>query len=108
MRVAAGADGSTGDNSVALDIAALRSERSGASDLLRAVVVDTASRARSSEDLALGQEVVVQSFAAQRESISGVSLDEEASSLLQFQRSYQAAARVMTVVDEMTQTILSF
>lgn len=107
-RVVAGSDGSAADNGIALDIAALRAERSGAADMLHALVVDTASRARESEDLATGQGVIVQSFQAQRESVSGVSLDEEASALLQYQRSYQAAARVMTVVDEMTQTILSF
>ena len=46
-------------------------------------------------------------FRAQRESISGVSLDEEAANLLRFQRSYQAAAQVMTIADELAQTVLS-
>ena len=55
-----------------------------------------------------GQQVIVDSFVAQRESVSGVSLDEEAANLLRFQRSYQAAARIMTAADEMTQTLLAF
>ena len=37
---------------------------------------------------------------AQCESYSGVSLDEEATNLLVLQRSYQAAARLLTVIDE--------
>jgi len=108
VRVAAGADGAAGDNTVALDIAALRGDRDGAAAMLRSLVVDLGARARESEDLATGQSIVVDSFLAQRESISGVSLDEEAANLLRFQRSYQAAARIMTAVDEMTQTLLAF
>ncbi len=106
-RVAAGADGAPGDNTVALAIAALRDDRDGAVGILRSLVVDVGARARESEDLALGQDIVVSSFRAQRESISGVSLDEEAANLLRFQRSYQAAARIMTATDEMTQTLLA-
>jgi flagellar hook-associated protein 1 FlgK len=43
---------------------------------------------------------------AQRDSVSGVSLDEEAISLLQYQKAYEAAARFLRIADEMTQTIL--
>jgi flagellar hook-associated protein 1 FlgK len=41
-----------------------------------------------------------------REQISGVSLDEEAIYLLQFQRAYQAAARMIVVLDDLTKTTL--
>lgn len=106
-RVSAGLDGSPGDNTIALDIAALRNGNAGATGLLQSLIVDAGSRARESEDQAIGQAVIVNSFEAQRESISGVSLDEEAANLLRFQRSYQAAARIMMVADEMAQTVLS-
>lgn len=43
----------------------------------------------------------------QRESLSGVSLDEEAANMVRYQRSYQAATRLMTVVDEMLDTIIN-
>jgi flagellar hook-associated protein 1 FlgK len=42
-----------------------------------------------------------------REEVSGVSLDEEAAKLLQFQRSYEAAARLVKSLDEMTQSLIS-
>jgi len=45
------------------------------------------------------QSSILSDLSAQRESISGVSLDEEAVNLLQFQRSYQASARVIQVID---------
>jgi len=44
---------------------------------------------------------------AQRDAVSGVSLDEEAISLMQYQKSFEAAARFIKVADEMTQMILS-
>lgn len=106
-RVAVGSDGSPGDNSIALDLAALRDDQDGASALLRSLVADVGSRTRESQDLADGQAIVVNSYQAQRESVSGVSLDEEAANLLRFQRSYQAAARLVTTVDEMAQSLLA-
>jgi flagellar hook-associated protein 1 FlgK len=42
-----------------------------------------------------------------RNSVSGVSLDEEMTSLIQFQRAYQASARVINTLDEMLQTAIS-
>ena len=43
---------------------------------------------------------------AQQQSISGVSMDEEAINLMQYQRAFQGSARFITVVDEMLQTVL--
>jgi flagellar hook-associated protein 1 FlgK len=43
---------------------------------------------------------------AKRDSVSGVSLDEEAANLIRYQRSYEAAARTITIADELMQTIL--
>jgi flagellar hook-associated protein 1 FlgK len=54
-----------------------------------------------------GQNVLVTSLYNQRESSVGVSLDEEMSNIIQFQKSYSAAARVMTVLDEMLDKMLN-
>ena len=42
-----------------------------------------------------------------RDQVSGVSLDEEAASLLKFQRAYEANARFFTTVDSVLETLLS-
>jgi flagellar hook-associated protein 1 FlgK len=42
-----------------------------------------------------------------RKQISGVSLDEEAALLVEFQRAYQANARLVTVIDQLTQEVLN-
>ena len=47
------------------------------------------------------------SLEAQRAGISGVSIDEESVNLMNFQRMYQASARVISVADELTQTLLT-
>jgi flagellar hook-associated protein 1 FlgK len=44
---------------------------------------------------------------ALRANVSGVSLDEEAVRLIEYQRSYEAMARMSTVLNEMTETILT-
>ena len=42
-----------------------------------------------------------------RESVSGVSLDEEAAKLIEYQKSYEASARLIRTADEMFETILN-
>jgi flagellar hook-associated protein 1 FlgK len=42
-----------------------------------------------------------------RQQTSGVSLEQEAVMLLEFQRSYQATTRVVNVLDELTQSVLN-
>lgn len=44
---------------------------------------------------------------AQREAISGVSIDEEALNLSKFEQAYQAAARYLSVVDQLTSEVMS-
>lgn len=44
---------------------------------------------------------------AQRAAVSGVSLDEESINLITFQQQYQGAARFISVVDELTRTLIS-
>ena len=42
-----------------------------------------------------------------REGVKGVSLDEEMSNLIKYQHAFTAAARIITAVDEMIQTVVS-
>lgn len=54
-----------------------------------------------------GEDVLVTNLTNQRESISGVSLDEEMTNLIKFQKSYSAAARMVTMMDDMLNTIVT-
>jgi len=53
------------------------------------------------------QDLVVQHLQTRRQSLSGVSLDEEATDMMKFQHMYQAAARVITVMDQNLDTLIT-
>jgi flagellar hook-associated protein 1 FlgK len=60
---------------------------------------------RSSEELNAAQVVLAQ-IKTQKEAISGVSLDEEASNLIKYQHLFAASSRIITTADELMKTIL--
>jgi flagellar hook-associated protein 1 FlgK len=53
------------------------------------------------------QDAIHQQVVAERESVSGVNLDEEAADLLRYQQAYQAAAQIISTADEMFQSVLA-
>ena len=52
-------------------------------------------------------QLVLQQLNDQRGSISGVSLDEEAAHMVEFQRAYDAAAKMVTTVNQMLETVIN-
>lgn len=54
-----------------------------------------------------GEDVLVTHLSNQRDSYSGVSLDEEMTNMVKFQKSYAAAARMVTMMDDMLNTIVN-
>ena len=53
------------------------------------------------------QQAIDDQVTAERESVSGVNLDEEAADMMRFQQAYQAAAQVIATADTMFQALLS-
>jgi len=53
------------------------------------------------------QEVISHNLTQTRNSIMGVSIDEEMSTLIQYQRAYQASARLLTTVNELFASLLT-
>jgi flagellar hook-associated protein 1 FlgK len=111
--LAAAKNGEKGDNQTALAIAALESTTiaalNGASikESYEAAITGLATTAAAARTNADATRVVKETLLAQRESLSGVSLDEEAINLMRQQRAYQGAARLIAAVDEMMETILA-
>lgn len=68
-------------------------------------IVGTQSRAAT--DTLTFDDNMMAELSNRRESLSGVSLDEEAANLLRYQRSYEAGAKMITVADELLQTVLN-
>lgn len=52
-------------------------------------------------------DIQVQDLTQRRDSVSGVSLDEEATSMMKWQANFTASSKVITTVDEMLETVLS-
>ncbi|HWL95015.1 MAG TPA: flagellar hook-associated protein FlgK [Phycisphaerae bacterium] len=102
----------SGDNANAIKLAGLQdlavAGLGGASlnEFYNSSMAQLAVSASAADGAEQASGVIFDSLTVQRESISGVNLDEEAVNLVQFQRAYEGAARYMQVVDEMLQTLL--
>lgn len=81
----------------------------GAVSLTAGLAAMTAKAGSESRHASLSldaQQAIHQQASADRESISGVNLDEEAADLMRYQQAYQAAAQVIATADTMFQTLL--
>lgn len=76
-------------------------------DFYTSGINDLASQVQSATDNATVQASLTSNAQARRQSVSGVSTDEELISVIQHQHSYQAAARLVSVVDDMTNTLVN-
>ncbi len=108
--LAASSSGATADGNHALDMAGLR-EQSGISGTLneqaRSIIGRIGAAVLTAQTRADANEGVLATLEASRGAVSGVNLDEELTMLLQYQRSYEASARVMTSVDEMLDVLIN-
>ncbi len=77
------------------------------SSIFGSMLADAGEHVSQADNDLQTQAAILAQATAQRDSISGVSLDEEAINLLQYQKAFEAAARFIKVADEMTQMILS-
>jgi flagellar hook-associated protein 1 FlgK len=68
---------------------------------------DLATTVKQAKDNNLQHTIVLQALNEQRESVSGVVLDEEAANLAKSQKAYQAAARVMNAYDELLDLVIN-
>ncbi len=98
------AGGTAGGNEVAQAIAALRGGT--AERTYTGLVAQVGADVRTAQDDQTTAQAVVGSISNQRQSVSGVSLDEEMTNLISFQRGYEASARTMTAMDEMLSTLI--
>ncbi|MCX7714795.1 MAG: flagellar hook-associated protein FlgK [Clostridia bacterium] len=76
-------------------------------DYLASIVSCVGSRADQCNEMYSSQETVVESVKNQRLSVSGVSLDEETINMISYEKSYQAASRVLTTLDDMLDVLIN-
>jgi flagellar hook-associated protein 1 FlgK len=111
--IAVAADATTvpGDSSQAIAIANLQYQLNvggtqSYNDYYSSLVRDVGHEVLRSDAFYQHQSDMMAQLENQRESVSGVSLDEEMINLIKFQNAYTAAARLITTADELMQTVL--
>lgn len=109
---AAGLPGEAGDNTIAQAIASLAAETHSAlgglsfSNKQAQTIASFGQEVASAESELADQKTISQFVRNQRDSISGVSIDEEMTNLIMFQNAFQASAKLISMTDEMLGTII--
>jgi flagellar hook-associated protein 1 FlgK len=100
--------GSTGPgaNDIALKVAALR-DGAAVDGSYRAFVARVGADVREAIRQTSNAEALTDAVEDRRQSVAGVSMDEEMSNVVRFQRSYQASARAMSTMDEMLDVLIN-
>ena len=76
-------------------------------DYYNALVSEVGADLQTADAYFSHQSAMVLQLENRRESISGVSLDEEMINLVKFQTAYDAAAKLITTADELLQTVIN-
>jgi flagellar hook-associated protein 1 FlgK len=109
-KIAAAKQAAGTDNEAATDIGNLIHTKvfTGGSvvDQYRSLVFTLGSDTTNAQGKLEQDSALLHQLENRRDSISGVSIDEETMKILQFQRAYQASASVIRIVDELLQTVL--
>jgi flagellar hook-associated protein 1 FlgK len=109
--IAASSDGSPGSNGNAEAMYALGSQAivSGQSptDYYSGVVFDVGNNVSNAQAEQSASTLVLQQLNDQRAAISGVSLNEEAANMVQYQDAYSASAQVITTINDMMNAIIN-
>lgn len=98
-------DGTSGRNDVANALAQLRGGSQDRS--YAALVAEVGGIVRSALNSEAIQQSLVDAIENRRQSVQGVSPDEEMTNLIRFQRGYQASSRTMTTLDDMLDTLIN-
>lgn len=106
QELAASLDGTLGDNANVNAILALRTQNfvqgSSPADFYSKLTFNLGSELLNAKSELNASELVMGQLADQRGAISAVSLDEEAANLIRYQRAFEAAARVLSVLSDLT------
>jgi flagellar hook-associated protein 1 FlgK len=95
------------DGSIALSLADQSTSTTGADASYNTFVVALGSDSQNAQRVATMQSATTQQIDNQRQSYSGVNIDEEMTSMVQFQHAYEAAARYMTTIDSILDTLVN-
>jgi len=102
-----------GDNALALALAEIGDEkRPGLGERTfgsfhRASVSDLGQTVSSTRSQLDDEKIVLDLLQSQQDAVSGVSIDEEMTDMMKFQRAFEATSRVIRAIDEMLDTLIN-
>ncbi len=109
--IAASSDGTAGSNGNADAMYALGSQAiingQSPTDYYSGIVFNVGNATANASAEQSASALVLQQLNDQRSSISGVSLDEEAANMVQYQDAYSASAQVITTINDMMYTVVN-
>lgn len=109
----ASAPNQPGNNSIALQMVDLKNFKgmSGGTATLNEFynmqITQLAVDTKRASDNTYQHDLVAKALSDQRESVAGVNLDEEAANMAKTQKAYQAAARMLTTMDELLDIVIN-
>jgi len=101
-----------GDRSIALAISDLSTMKmmtentATINEFYQSLIGEVGAETAKSKHLKSNFELMVAQLETSRQSVQGVSLDEEMTNMIKFQHAYDAAARIITVMDEALETVI--
>lgn len=112
--IVASATDSNGDNTIALQIANLRNEilmkgyrqTLSVDDYYQNIILRVGNIGNIAEKAAASQLTLVQAADNDRQSVMGVSLDEEMSNMIKYKYAYNAATKTIGIINEMLDTLI--
>jgi flagellar hook-associated protein 1 FlgK len=113
LAAASSATSLPGDNRNALSMLALRDQKlalggtATAQEAFSSLIASSGSALRTAKDQQTQADAALSQIDSLRQSVSGVSTDEEMISLMRFQRAYQASLRVVETADAMLSDLLN-
>lgn len=112
LKIAAGLTAEEGDNRIALQISELRETgvlnngTTSINEYYNSIVGKLAVQAREARSFTDNYSTLLNQTENARQSVQGVSLDEEMTNMVKYQHAYDAAARVITAMDQALDTVI--
>ena len=111
--IAASASGEEGDQEIALAISKLRDaavmedDTLSIDDFYNSLVGTLGVESKQAQSFTSNFELLLEQIEFSRQSVQGVSLDEEMTNMIKYQQSYDAAARFITAMDQALDTVIA-
>lgn len=111
-RIAASKDGEVGDNVNALAIADLKNSpqmmkgTASINEFYNSMIGELGVETGKAKNLKTNYELLTEQVDNARQSVQGVSLDEEMAQMIKYQHAFDAAARVITTMDQALETVI--